>query len=78
MGHILLKLFPDGRVEQTLRARSWKEREQLLAYGMYLQPGLAALDVAAHLWRDLRASTADPADATSRGGEQCAPSRRAP
>jgi len=53
MGHIILKVFPDGRVEQSLRARTWKEREELLAYGLYLQPGLAALDVSARLWRDL-------------------------
>lgn len=54
MGHILVRLYPDGRVEQSLSARSWKEREQLLAYGLYLQPGLAALDVGARIWRDLR------------------------
>jgi hypothetical protein len=53
VGHIVLKLFPDGRVEQLVRARTWKEREELLAFGLYLQPGLAALDVAARLWRDL-------------------------
>jgi hypothetical protein len=55
--HIILKLFPDGRVEQSLRARTWKEREKLLAFGLYLQPGLAALDVAVRLWRDLAASS---------------------
>jgi hypothetical protein len=57
MGHIVLKLFPDGRVEQSVRARSWKERELLLAFGLHLQPGLAALDVAAHIWRDLYSSS---------------------
>jgi hypothetical protein len=54
MGHIIVKLYPDGRVEQSLQARSWKEREQLLAYGLYLQPGLAALDVGARIWCDMR------------------------
>ena len=53
MGHIVLKVFPDGRVEQAFRAKSWKEREELIAYGLYLQPGLAALDVAARVWCDL-------------------------
>ena len=56
MAHIILKLLLDGKIEQSLHASSWKEREQLLAYGLYLQPGFAALDVAARLWRDLRPS----------------------
>jgi hypothetical protein len=67
MGHIILKLFPDGRVEQSLRAKTWKERERLLAYGLYLQPGLAALDVAARLWRDLAVDRKRPA--VGAGGE---------
>ena len=53
MGHIVLKLFPDGRVEQSVHAKTWKEREQLLAFGLHLQPGLAALDVSARLWKEL-------------------------
>lgn len=53
MGHINLKLFPDGRVEQSVHAKTWKEREQLLAFGLHLQPGLAALDVSARLWREI-------------------------
>ena len=54
MGYIVIKLFPNGRVERSERARTWHEREELIAYSLYLQPGFAALDVAAHVWRDLR------------------------
>jgi hypothetical protein len=53
MGYIVVKLFPNGRVERSEKARNWREREELIAYSLYLQPGLAALDVAAHVWRDL-------------------------
>ena len=74
MGHIILKLFPDGRIHQSVRASTWKEREELIAYGLYLQPGLAALDVAASLWRDLavsprRAAVDNPREPTPRRGE---------
>lgn len=54
MAHIIVRLFPDGRVERSEEASSWREREELLAYALFLQPGLAALDVSAHIWRDLR------------------------
>jgi hypothetical protein len=54
MGYIIVKLFPNGRVERSEKANSWRERQELIAYALYLQPGLAALDVAAHVWRDLR------------------------
>ena len=53
MGHIIIRLFPDGRVERTEHASSWRERKELLAYALFLQPGLAALDVSAKVWRDL-------------------------
>ena len=53
MGYIIVKLFPDGRVERAEKAKTWREREELLAYALYLQPGLAALDVAANIWRDM-------------------------
>jgi len=55
MGHIVLKVYPDGRVERSEIARSWRERRELLGFALFLQPGFAALDVAAHVWRDLRA-----------------------
>ena len=54
MGHILLKIYPNGRVVRSETARSWPEREELLALALYLQPGFAAVDVAARVWRDLR------------------------
>ncbi len=57
MGHFILRLFPDGRVEQSVHARTWKEREELIAFGLYLQPGLAALDVSARVWRDFAIPT---------------------
>ena len=50
-----------------MRAKSWKEREQLLAYGLYLQPGLAALDVAARIWRDLSPKATSTAGGASGG-----------
>jgi hypothetical protein len=53
MAHLILKLFPDGRIERLEHANTWLEREELIAYALYLQPGLAALDVAASLWREL-------------------------
>lgn len=56
MGYIVLKVYPDGRVERSEIARSWRERRELLGFALFLQPGLAALDVAAHVWRDLRAA----------------------
>ena len=54
MGHILLRVYPDGRVERSESVRCWREREELIAFALYLQPGLAALDVAAGVWRGLR------------------------
>jgi len=54
MGHIVLRIYPDGRVERSEKARSWRERRELLSFALFLQPGLAALDVSAHVWRDLR------------------------
>lgn len=56
MGHIVLRLYPDGRVERSEIARSWRERRELLSFALFLQPGFAALDVAAHVWRDLHAA----------------------
>jgi len=53
MGHILIKLYPSGRIERLERSRNWRDRERLIAFSLWLQPGLAALDVAARLWRDL-------------------------
>ena len=53
MGYIIVKLFPDGRVERSDRASTWRERQELLTFSLFLQPGLAALDVSALLWRDL-------------------------
>ena len=53
MGYLIIKLHPTGRVERSERARSWREREQLIAFSLWLQPGFAALDVAARLWREL-------------------------
>jgi len=60
MGHILVKIYPDGRVDRLESARSWSEREELIAFALYLQPGLAALDVAARVWRDLRKEPREP------------------
>lgn len=54
MAHITLKIYPDGRIERSEDVSSWREREELLAYALYLQPGLAALDVSARIWRELR------------------------
>ena len=53
MGHIVVRLYPDGRVERSEEAKTWRERETLLAFALFLQPGLAALDVSAKVWRDL-------------------------
>jgi hypothetical protein len=50
---IVVRLYPDGRVERSEVTRSLKDRELLLGYALYLQPGLAALDVGARLWVDL-------------------------
>ena len=72
MGHIVLRLYPDGRIEQATCAKCWKDRERLLAYSMYLQPGLAALDVAARLWQDL---TRAPGGSGQRPDDQAAGSR---
>jgi hypothetical protein len=54
MGHIVLRIYPEGRVERSEVAGSWKEREELLALAVFLQAGFAALDVSARVWRDLR------------------------
>ncbi|MBI4313083.1 MAG: hypothetical protein HY681_15100 [Chloroflexi bacterium] len=56
MGHIIIRLYPSGRVERSEKATTWREREELLAFALYLQPGLAALDVSARIWRDLNSS----------------------
>jgi hypothetical protein len=56
MAHLLIKLYPNGRVERLERCKSWIEREELIAFSLWLQPGLAALDVAARLWCDLERS----------------------
>jgi hypothetical protein len=56
MSHIVLKVYANGRVVQTQQARTWREREELIALTLYLQPALAALDVAARIWQDLRHS----------------------
>jgi len=61
MGHIVLKVYPDGHVERSEIARSWRERRELLSFALFLQPGFAALDVAAHVWRDLHHDGDDPA-----------------
>ena len=53
MAHLLIKVHPDGRVERLERCRSWREREELIALAVWIQPGLAALDVAARLWNEL-------------------------
>lgn len=53
MGHIVLRIYPDGRVERSESVRSWRERRELLGFALFLQPGLAALDVAASIWRGL-------------------------
>jgi hypothetical protein len=59
MGHIVLRIYPDGRVERSESARSWRERRELLGFALFLQPGLAALDVSARLWQDLRPAVPD-------------------
>ena len=53
-GYIVIKLYPDGRVERSEKAESWREREELIAYSLFLQPALAAIDTTARIWRDLR------------------------
>jgi hypothetical protein len=53
MGHIILRIYPDGRVERSESAGCWRERSELLGFALFLQPGLAALDVAARIWVDL-------------------------
>ncbi len=53
MGHIVLRIYPDGRVERSESVKGWRERRELLAYAMHLQPALAAVDVSARVWRDL-------------------------
>src|SRR5258706_399282 len=46
MGHIVLKVFPDGRVEQSLRAKTWRERWPDANVGIRtgVASGLIALD----------------------------------
>jgi hypothetical protein len=61
MSHIIIRLFPDGRIERTEHASNWRERDELLAYALFLQPGLAALDVAAKVWRELAEDRAEGA-----------------
>ncbi len=71
MGHIILRIYPDGRVERSERARSWLERQELLSYALFLQPGFAALDVAARVWRDLVVpSRGDPRSDPRKAGAQ--------
>ncbi len=50
---ILLRIYPDGRVERSELASGWKQREELILYSIFLQPALSALDVSAQLWKDL-------------------------
>lgn len=54
MGYITLRIYPSGRIERSEEVSSWAEREELLAYALYLQPGLAALDVSARIWSELK------------------------
>ncbi|TMB94098.1 MAG: hypothetical protein E6J42_11990 [Chloroflexi bacterium] len=54
MGHIDLKVYPNGRVVRTERVGPGREREELAAFGFHLLPALAALDTAARIWSDLR------------------------
>ena len=56
MSYIIIKLYPDGRVERAEKVKGWREREELIAYTLFLQPSLASLDTAACIWRDLRKS----------------------
>jgi len=53
VGHLLIKVYSSGRVERLERCKTWSEREELIALSVWLQPGLAALDVAARLWTDM-------------------------
>jgi hypothetical protein len=78
MGCIILRVYPDGRVERSERARSWREREELLGYALFLQPALGALDIAAGTWRDLTAPPGDEAgDRLRHGAMRRAMRRRA-
>lgn len=67
MGYIVLKLSRDGSIERGETARTWREREELLAFALFLQPGFAALDVAAKLWRDLRQDQATGSGSKRKG-----------
>jgi cellulase/cellobiase CelA1 len=50
---IVLRVFADGRIERTEHASNWRNQQELTRLGVFLQPTLAALHVAAGIWRDL-------------------------
>ena len=62
MSHIELRIYPDGRVERSEKAKSWRERRELIALALHLQPAFAALDVGAQVWRELKATAAPRRD----------------